>query len=101
MASPQWNCDSGAFGPYHHYDEERFGEYEKRVSGLLDDWMYATSNMSPHYGFYDHGRGVPYHLEPVKDSNGKLSYIYSGYRRNYDLGVWQYDRAMADVSAQR
>lgn len=86
MASPQWNCDSGAFGPYHQYDEERFGDYEKRVSGLLDEWIYATHHMSPHYGFYDHGRGVPYHLEPVTDSDGKLSYIYSGYRRNYDLG---------------
>lgn len=85
-ASPQWNCDSGAFGPYHAYDTQRFGEYESRVSSLLDEWIEATSNMSPHYGFYDHGRGVPYHLEKTTDTDGNPVYLYSGYRRNYDLG---------------
>ncbi len=86
MASPQWNCQSGAFGPYHPHDPQRFEALENRVSHLLDEWIDATRRMDPHYGFYDHGRGVPYHLQREGLPDGSHRYVYSGYRRNYDLG---------------
>jgi len=85
-ADPAWNCATGAFGPYHPYDEARFGEYEQRISGLLDEWVHVTSHLNPHYGFYDHGRGIPHHLAKRAAADGEDEFIYSGYRRNYDLG---------------
>lgn len=86
MASPEWNCASGAFGPYHPYDEQKFPEHERRVSDALDEWLHVTSHMNPHYGFYDHGRGIPHHIVKRVAPDGEDEFIYSGYRRNYDLG---------------
>ncbi len=85
-ATAQWNCASGAFGPYNALDLEHFGDMERRVQALRDEWRFALRHMEPHYGFYDYGRGIPYHLQRVEPSEGKVEYQYSGYRRNYDLG---------------
>jgi hypothetical protein len=88
LATPKWNCDSLAFGPYHPVDRENFPQLEAKLDKAFDDWLHAINHMEPHYGFYDHGRGVPHHMKksPTPAPDGEDVYVSDGYRRNYDLG---------------
>ena len=91
LATGRWNCASDAFGPYHHYDPDRFPAVEKRLSQAFDEFRDVISRLRPHYGFYDHGRGIPHYMTRTKDTEGEVVYTYSGYRRGYDIG---YGRTM-------
>lgn len=86
MSDPKWNCATLAFGPFHPEDRENFPELENTFDEKLDEWIEVTTHLEPHYGFYDHGRGVPHHLKKHEAVDGEAEYRMSGYRRNYDLG---------------
>ena len=85
LASGEWNCASRAFGDFHPHDRKRFPVIEKKLSDAFDEYLEVVSNLRPHYGYYDHGRGVPQQLTKHKDDKGRPYWTYSGYRRGTDI----------------
>ena len=85
-AAPQWVCDSGAVGLIHPRDLDRFPKFEEGLSKNFDQFLDVLDRLTPVYGFYDYGMGIPHYISPRRRPDGETEYVYAGYRREYDLG---------------
>jgi formylglycine-generating enzyme required for sulfatase activity len=77
VASPAWNCGSGALGDLAPYDLDRFPTYETRVAAEFDRWIRKRP-----YGFRNWGDaylGGPY--------KGKNAYANLEYDIPYDFAM--------------
>lgn len=86
-ADPKWVCASGDVGILHHYDPGRFPEFEKSLQRRFTEYLDILDRLTPVYGFYDYGMGIPHYIScREKSPKGEKEYIYTGYRREYDIG---------------
>lgn len=87
-ADPVHVCATGVVGPgeYHPYDPKNFAREEKVIEQERDRLFDALDRVTPWYGWWDYGAGVPHHMQGV-EGDGPVT--YSGYRRGYDMGYGQ------------
>jgi len=86
FADPEWVCESDAIGPIHSHDPEQFPGFESGMSKNFDRFLQVLDMLTPVYGFYDYGMGVPHYIFQRAGKDGQTEYGYTGYRREYDLG---------------
>lgn len=82
LVDPKWICRSGAMGPLHPRDTQRFPEAEKVIERVFETWS-SRGHEPGHYGFVDYFAGPTY-----KGSAGPCS--AQRYRLTYGLrsSVW-------------
>jgi len=86
FADPKWVCDSDATGPMHPHDPKQFPAFEEGMSKNFDQFLEVLDMLTPVYGLYDYGMGIPHYIFRRAGKDGQAEYGYTGYRREYDLG---------------
>lgn len=83
---PAWVCASGTTAPIHPYDPAGFAKFEESLSRRFDEFLDVLDRLTPVYGFYDYGMGVPHYISSRQNTKGETEWVYTAYRREYDLG---------------